>query len=52
LPRLSKVTTSPLTVPSGVLLLIKEEKDKILNIKDFPSFFKEGCHDLPVVTGW
>jgi len=36
----------------GVLLLIKEEKIKILSIKDFPSFFKEGCHDLLVGTGW
>jgi len=48
----SKVTTSPLTVPSGVLLLIKEEKVNMLIIKYFPSFFKEGCPDRSGGTEW
>ena len=36
------ITTSPLTVPSGVLLLQEEEKVKIFKIITFPSFLKEG----------
>jgi hypothetical protein len=39
--RLSKKsTTSPLTVPSGVLLLKEEEKVNTLLIFTFPSFVK------------
>jgi hypothetical protein len=33
-----KVTTSPLTIPSGVLLLTEEEKDNEMLIITFPSF--------------
>jgi|MudIll2142460700_1097286.scaffolds.fasta_scaffold3494998_2 hypothetical protein len=50
--RLAQKSPPPPDASVGVLLLIKEEKVKILNIKHFPSFFKEGCHDLMVVTGW
>jgi hypothetical protein len=41
--RLSKKpTTSPLAVPSGVLLLKKEEEDMELYINTFPSFPRRG----------